>query len=140
MKSMNQTYTSFLTVVAIFFTFLFMPNGEPDLTGKSTTVIGVSPDSLKKDHLIFVFIPTCGKCRKAAVQVEKLFERDSNVTGLTAEDFQGDIKELRDSFNITFPILTTDKPRLKTYFRHIPRFVYVHDSLITAVLDSLKVE
>jgi hypothetical protein len=133
----NQKNTAYLFTPFLLF-FLLLPTIKDDLIGKSPQLIGISPDSLKKNHLIFVFIPSCSHCRKAAVRLQPLFEKDSNITGLTASNFEGEVQAFKDSFKISFPIVTIERPRLRKYFKDAPRFVYVKDSIITAVLDSIK--
>jgi hypothetical protein len=136
----NKKNTAYLFTPIVVFLLLFSSTIKDDLTGKSPRLIGISPDSLKKKHLIFVFIPSCSHCRKEAVKLIPLFEKDSNITGLTANNFEGEIQAFKDSLNINFPIVAIEKPQIRRYFKKAPRFVYVKDSLITEVLDSLKID
>jgi hypothetical protein len=133
----NQKNTAYLFTPFLLF-FLLLPTIKDDLIGKSPRLIGILPDSLKKNHLIFVFIPSCSHCRKEAIRLQPLFEKDSNITGLTTNNFEGEVQAFKDSLKINFPIVTIERPRLRKYFKNAPRFVYVKDSIITAVLDSIK--
>jgi hypothetical protein len=137
MKSIHQKYTPYFSTVLVVLSLLFLPTVKEDLIGKSPKVIGISPDSLKKNHLIFVFIPTCSHCRKAALKLKTQFEKDSNIIGLTADNFQSDLQEFKDSLTINFPIVTIERPHLRKYFKKAPQFVYVKEGIITAVLDSI---
>lgn len=136
----NKKNIAYLFTPIVLFLLLFLPTIKDDLIGKSPRLIGISPDSLKKKHVIFVFIPSCSHCRKEAIKLKPLFARDSNITGLTANNFEGEIQAFKDSFQINFPIVTIDKPQMRKYFKKAPRFVYVKDSLITEVSDSLKLD
>ena len=139
MKTNNfKSLPLFSMIILILSSFILLGN-EKGLIGKSPNLIGISPDTLKAEHIILVFIPSCSHCRKAAVRLEKDFEKNGNITGLTATEYKNDLKEFRDSFNITFPVVTVEKPQLRNYFKKIPRYVYVKDSLIINVTDSLLV-
>ncbi len=136
----NQKNTAYLFAPFLFILLFFLPIIKDDLIGKSPQLIGISPNNLKQKHLIFVFIPTCSHCRKEAVKLIPLFAKDSNITGLTTQTFAGDVQTFKDSLKINFPIVTIEKPQMRRYFKNAPRFVYVRDSLITEVSDSLKVD
>jgi hypothetical protein len=136
----NKKNSFYLCAHFLLFLLFLLPIIKDDLIGKSPRLIGISPEKLKPKHLIFVFIPTCSHCRKEAVKLMPIFAKDSNITGLTTQTFEGDIQAFKDSLKINFPIVTIEKPQMRRYFKNAPRFVYVKDTLITEVLDSLKID
>jgi uncharacterized membrane protein YphA (DoxX/SURF4 family) len=135
----KQVYTSYFLAAIVVGALGFTPNGQEELIGKSPTLVGISLDSLKKDHILFVFSPTCSHCRKSTVKVKQEFSVNHNITGLTFSGQETEIQSYKDSLKVTFPIATAEKPRLRKYFKTIPKFVYIHDGIITSITDSLKV-
>ncbi len=130
---------------SIFFVYLlgslfFSPKSdEKDLIGKSPEVIGVSPDSLQKNHLIFLFSPTCPHCKRLTRGVKKEQAKNHNVTGITFAGHEAELEIFKDSLKVNFPILIVEKAPIYKYFKGTPRFIYVHEGIISDVTDSLKI-
>ncbi len=121
--------------------FLSTPaSEEKDLIGKSPSVIGVSPDSLQKDHLIFLFSPTCSHCKRVTRKVKNEQDKNHNVTGITFAGHETELEIFKDSLHVNFPIMIVDKAPIYKYFKGTPRFIYVHEGIINDVTDSLKVD
>ena len=137
-KSLRMKFSIFFVSLIISF-FVAPESEEKDLIGKSPAVIGVSPDSLQKDHLIFLFSPTCPHCKRLTRGVKKEQSKNHNVTGITFAGHEAELQIFKDSLKVNFPILIVEKAPVYKYFKGTPRFIYVHEGIINDVTDSLKV-
>ena len=138
MKYIRSKNAAYFSIFALILSVFLIEKGEKDLIGKSTDLVGIPPETLKPNHVILVFMPSCSHCQKAAQKLQKQYVKTKNITALTSNEFDKDIKRFRDSLNITFPIVTIEKPQLRKYFKKIPKYVLVQNGIVEAIADSLQ--